>query len=504
LDASPMLVGVIYPAYAWVGSRNRVYVASGVTDPGYSTLSKRAKITSSAPWRVVFSVRTQIYDPITDSWDSTDNAPDPAWVLPGAYVGDTFYTFGGEETDGWSVVYYDYTRKLNIPANSWSYGTSLPEPRAGLGAAEYSGKVYLAGGYNDCASSTCTVYSTVWEYDAATGTFSDRAPLPTTLAEGVLITSEPFAHIGLFYVPGYTSISGGAPDLSRTIYRYDPISDEWSVLGEYPSPARYQLGAVFMPDTSLWVIGGADASGDVYPLVSRCKLVGTACNWSTYDPPDLPVGRDALVAALADTTPPRPASFMIIYDTLKCRIVFHVDSVSARRRILVAGGSDGLEAQNRAWALVADTLDVSLYLSGYLTDTTYTLIRVDSTLPGFFPLITEDLDIPRDTSDTLEACLDSVKLRERETGFTYVLPITPSCIPCYPLGEVGELGTAEREATPQRPFILSGNVLKANTRLEIYSSDGRLVATLDGGSIVLRRGMYFIRSGAKVVRVSVR
>jgi len=480
IAASNMVEGVIYPGYAWVGSQNKVYVASGLNDPLFIT----------------YSTLTQIYDPITDSWNTGGTVISPMWVLAGAYVGDTFYVFGGEDPN--TSSYSSANREYNVPASLWSYGPSLPDGRAGLGAAEFGGKVYLAGGYNNCGLFTCTVYGDVWEYDPLTGTYTTRASLPTSLAEGVLITSEPFADVGLFYVPGYTSISFGTPTLSNTIYRYDPSSDSWVSVGNYPAPARYQLGAVFLPDTSVWVIGGADASGNVYANVDRCKLNAslTSCDWTSYDPPDLPAGRDALVVTLADTTPPRPDSLPV--DTVSCLIRIDSAFVSARRRILVAGGSDGSSPQSTAWTLVPDTLQVVYYLSNALSTRTSVYVRTPSIGAGYFGPIADTFIVP--SGDT--ACLDSVLFYEKETGFRYVSPLG-ICVSCTPTGSEGKLGVEEQRAGSREPFVLRGRVLIARTGVEIFSPDGRVVYR-GKGSILLRPGVYFVRSNGRTVKIVVR
>ncbi len=482
ISAQNMVEGVIYPGYAWVGSQNKVYVASGYTGAPYSQ-------------------RTQIYDPVNDSWATGANVISPMWVLTGAYVGDTFYVFGGE--DPYGIGYSNDNRKYDIPADLWFLGTPLPAARAGLGAAEFGGKIYIAGGYDNCGLFSCNVYNTTWEYDPTTGVYTTKSGLPTSLAEGVLITSEPFASIGLFYVPGYTAVSFGLPSLTRTIYYYDPVSDSWSSVGDYPTPARYQLGAVFMPDTSIWVIGGADASASTYANVDRCdlSLSPMSCNWTSYNPPDLPAGRDALIVTLADTSLPRPTDSSTVYDSLNCRIIVNLDTVWARRRILVAGGSDGSFPRSEAWTLVPDTLDVYYYVSGASsTPVIRTYLRNSSPSPGFFGGISDTITV--NTGDTL--CLDSLVIRERETGFRYSPTITSACISCV-LGTGDEnLGVGERKTEPNTPYLLRGGVLSVKGRVEVYSPDGRLVRVVRDGRTLLKPGIYFLRIRGKVYRITVR
>lgn len=480
VPASGMIEGVIYPGYAWVGSQNGVFVASGLNDPVYWT----------------FSTRTQVYDPVANSWSDGGTVISPMWVLTGAYTGDTFYVFGGEDPN--TSSYSNANRKYDVPASSWAYGPALPDARAGLGAAEYGGRIYVVGGYNSCGLLSCTVYNTTWEYDPTAGTYTNRSPAPTTLAEGVLITSEPFAQVGLFYVPGYTAIVWGTPSLSQTIYRYDPASDSWSSVGSYPSPARYQLGAVFMPDTSIWVIGGADAGGTVYPNVDRCKLDAsiTSCDWTSYDPPDLPAGRDALVVSLADTTPPRPDSLPV--DTVGCLISVDSAYVRARRRILVAGGSDGSYPQSTAWTLVPDTLRVVYYLSNALSTRTHFYIRNPSPSPGYFGPIADTFTVP--TGDT--ACLDSVTFYEEETGFRHT-EYVGLCVACVPTGSDGDLGVGEREGEGRDPYVLNGRTLLARSEVVILSADGKVVFR-GRGVVRLKPGAYFVVVSGRVSRVVVK
>jgi N-acetylneuraminic acid mutarotase len=124
-----------------------------------------------------------VYDPRTDKWRAL---PKMQWTdAPfGSPVGDAingkFYLTGG--TDG-----YNRSNLLHVydPATgTWTRKRSMPTGREGAYAAEFHGKLFVAGGLVRSSTGTLSVTNKVEAYDPVTDTWAEGPPLPTPRAFG--------------------------------------------------------------------------------------------------------------------------------------------------------------------------------------------------------------------------------------------------------------------------------------------------------------------------------
>ncbi|MCK6619114.1 MAG: hypothetical protein HUU32_16220 [Calditrichaceae bacterium] len=161
----------------------------------------------------------------------------------------------------------------------WQFKAPLPAPRQGMAAAALENKIYVMGG-SQFEHSTLNI---VQAYDTEQDTWqTDIAPL-----------NEARINAAAAVFDGKIYIFGGRDhnQLVHQVEAYDPLNNQWSVVGQLPTP-REGLAAVVV-DTAIWVIGGA-AFQTNYNIVEQYNP--STNNWSTL-PHTLTVPRVAAVAA---------------------------------------------------------------------------------------------------------------------------------------------------------------------------------------------------------------
>lgn len=99
----------------------------------------------------------QIYDPATNTWESSDDLGSPLAPVPEArggmgravYLNGEFYVIGGETKDSPAADannVYDRVDIYNPATNTWRIGTPMPTARHGIYPVEHAGVIYIAGG----------------------------------------------------------------------------------------------------------------------------------------------------------------------------------------------------------------------------------------------------------------------------------------------------------------------------------------------------------------------
>jgi len=107
----------------------------------------------------------QIYDPATNTWQSSRDAGSTLAPLPQArggmgkavYLGGEFYVIGGETLTGAGATVnavYDRVDIYNPRTNTWRLGTPMPTARHGIFPLHIAGGIYVAGGGTKAGSSS--------------------------------------------------------------------------------------------------------------------------------------------------------------------------------------------------------------------------------------------------------------------------------------------------------------------------------------------------------------
>lgn len=189
------------------------------------------------------SANNYVYDPAAKTW--TAIAP-----LPGARNAVTAGAVGGKiiVSSGWGASGPDAaTWSYDPAANAWTAVKANPAPRAAAGQAVLDGKLYAIGG---CTTAACTPMSnTVVRYDPASDTWETLANYPASVA---------FAACGA--VGDAVVCTGGNNGTAgqKTGASYDPSSNTWTPIAD--APADNWAASVATGGGKLLVVGGVQGA----------------------------------------------------------------------------------------------------------------------------------------------------------------------------------------------------------------------------------------------------
>jgi len=216
---------------------NKIYVAEGWGGQYGSD--------SNAPTSAL-----QIYDPATDSWTAGPSSLIARGLSATAVISGKLYIAGGTAS-GYSnfadLEIYDSI------ANTWSVGASLSSQRTSAGGAALNGKFYVFGGYIGPSAFNQQITASVQIYDPVLNTWSLGTPMPAPragMAVGILN--------GKAYMIG--GVDSNNSNLS-SVSIYDPATDSWSAAADEPTARAYPAAAVV--GCKLYVAGG-NLSGGPY------------------------------------------------------------------------------------------------------------------------------------------------------------------------------------------------------------------------------------------------
>lgn len=223
---------------ASVTLRDKIYVVGGFEQPGLGNVLNLA-ITPSL----------EAYDPSTDRW--TTNAPMPVGLhhVGIGVTGGRLYVIGGYRQSGLTVWEPVATVYAYDPAtDSWTQRAPMPSPRGALSVTEQDGKLYAIGGYDRKANSAA-----VEVYDPERNTWTSRAPLPT-----------PRDHLATATLSGKVYAIGGRlnGDFRRNLSVtevYDSVTDQWTRAADLPT-ARSGITAAVVGGR-IYVFGGEGSDG---------------------------------------------------------------------------------------------------------------------------------------------------------------------------------------------------------------------------------------------------
>jgi N-acetylneuraminic acid mutarotase len=221
---------------------------------------------------------TPVYSSV-ERWDPASNVW--SYVAPMS-VGRDFFgsVFGG---DGLLYAIAGETGKscerYNPATNFWSPIDDLPELRAGVSAAtDAQGRVYAIGGGPALGSPT----NTVWRYES--GHWLPRANMNMARETFGCATDA----LGRIYAIG--------GEVTRTVERYDPSTNIWSMLASLPAGSAHigSAAAYGGNNNSIYCFGGWNGSGFTNDIL-RYDIDGKS--WSTWG--QMSVAKDNLAAESA-------------------------------------------------------------------------------------------------------------------------------------------------------------------------------------------------------------
>jgi N-acetylneuraminic acid mutarotase len=161
------------------------------------------------------------FDPATQVWTQKKNFPFDRPAEAAVTIGDKAYvmTYSG------SLYEYD-------PSNdSWKFMSPFPmHNRPGITGFSIGNKAYFGTG-NNIENQQFTVYKDLWEFDPATNAWKQKADFPgVARTEAVSFVIGDAAYVGL----GFDGVA--APPIYKDFWKYDPVSDSWSQIADFPQP----------------------------------------------------------------------------------------------------------------------------------------------------------------------------------------------------------------------------------------------------------------------------
>jgi hypothetical protein len=242
------------------------------------------------------------FDPVANTWTPLTAVPDlNNGEASGVYAPNVnkLFVFGGEEVTLATVV--NTTRIYDIATGVWSTGTPMPDVRAFMASGYFNGKIYLVAGYN--TGNVDPSFGQVWEYDPVTDTFdTSRASMPATLGGA-----------GFGLINGHIYVAGGR-DLANTnlntLYDYDIAADTWTQRANLPTGVNVPGSAVI--GGNLWIFGGGNPfavqtpgttnSLQIYDPIADTWSSGPALNLQRAFPAGTHVGDTAIAVGGYDGT----------------------------------------------------------------------------------------------------------------------------------------------------------------------------------------------------------
>ena len=200
-------------------------------------------------------------------WETRKGLLEPNSELAFAEANGKLYLLGGYPASRQTVR---TVQVYDIASDGWQLGPQLPQPNNHGMAASVNGKVYLIGGQT--TADDPSYVDTVYELDAAAGTWVERARMPTARSGGVAVV-----HAGKIYVAGWR------PPRQSDFAVYDPAANSWEVLPPLPTERNHFTGAAI--NGRIHYVGGRQGNG-LSPIMTTAHEVFNpqTKTWTTAAP----------------------------------------------------------------------------------------------------------------------------------------------------------------------------------------------------------------------------
>ncbi len=237
----------------------------------------------------------QRYDPVANAWNPLAPVPTAvtgatlAYDAAGGPNGPRLFLFGGLDVSQNTLT---QVQVYTLATNTWvTTGPTLPAPRRAMGSGAIGGLIYLVGGFDGVNLAG----NQNWEFNPATGTYTDRATLPSAVARPGSGVSG-----GRLYVISGNDSAGG---FVNTNYEYSPPpTNMWATRAPILVAVNHPGGTALSAMTAechgdIIIVGGGTPS----VLTNISQLYDVASDsWSLG--PSLLTGRYNLRAAQAGNT----------------------------------------------------------------------------------------------------------------------------------------------------------------------------------------------------------
>jgi uncharacterized protein YegP (UPF0339 family) len=214
---------------------------------------------------------SEVYDPVTNQWQLLSPMPAGKVVTHQgvAHIDNTVWHIGGRvgkhpgplTSEVW--IY-------NLDTDRWSPGPQIKDPSTdtpllwgGGGAALLGRTLHVFGGFavNACNNDQDKYHLTLdvdkWLADPANTRWQNKLkplPMKRNHLSAVVLGGKIYALGGQ-----YGHDCGGGSD-QKIAHRYDPITDTWTRLTDFPSPRSHAEGSTFALDGKIYVVAGQGAN----------------------------------------------------------------------------------------------------------------------------------------------------------------------------------------------------------------------------------------------------
>jgi len=214
--------------------QNKIYVIGGI-------------IGESDPVSSGYTGVTEVYDPLTDTWETMEPMPTARGDLCANVVNEKIYLIEGRKHGGVFPFYQNpaVNEVYDPSTDSWSTKTPIPTSTFVYASAVVDNKIYVMGGFSrGHLNQIYNPETDAWSYGKEISTAVVSAAAGATT--GVLAPKR-------IYVLGGQDDNNIAFNLTQV---YDPVTDMWTTGTPMPTP-RWALGVAVVND-ELYAIGGYD------------------------------------------------------------------------------------------------------------------------------------------------------------------------------------------------------------------------------------------------------
>lgn len=205
-------------------------------------------------------------------WEALEPLPVAVRSAAVATDGVRVYVVGGSTASGRTKV----LQILEVEAQTWSYGASLPTATDWGTAAWVDGALHFIGGVTDDASASAQHYA----YDPVSDEWGVRPFLPEPIAGTSGLTDGSRIYV-------FAGNSGGSPAYTSETYIYDVAAEGWSSGANVPGPRINWAGTLYQ---GLFYLLGGQTSG-IETSSDLLEFDPTADSWTALEP--IPLEREA-------------------------------------------------------------------------------------------------------------------------------------------------------------------------------------------------------------------
>lgn len=168
------------------------------------------------------------YDPVEDAWTQLPDFPggERSFAYGVTYDGKAYVGFGNQ-SDGSGFNGFNDLWRYDPGTEEWAQMADCRcSGRAHPAMVAAEGRIFVGLGNEDFGADL----DDWWEYDIATNTWSEKPRFPSTRRH------HPF----YFDIDGMVYVGFGhhAADIFNDMYRYDPLTEEWTKMADLPAEGR--------------------------------------------------------------------------------------------------------------------------------------------------------------------------------------------------------------------------------------------------------------------------